>query len=309
MRILRTPLVGLFLLGLAVAVAMLVSGQSGARPTAAATPTPVPPVTGADYKCYGITGSAPVVAPVNLQTSFGLEEGVEVGDPMALCLPAGKNSTQIPDVPHLKCYSIEGTPPGANVNLLTQFGIEKGVEVGEPWALCVPAGKAIYNDPAPAPEAEPFYKCYTISGSAPSAEPVSLTTQFGTEPSVEVGVPAALCKPALMNGQGTLNAPELKCYVIPGVAPDKIVNLQTQWSTESNVTVGPPLVLCVPARGTGGIAELPALAGTSAEEAATPAESSGWSAGAYAALAAGLAAAAVVIGAGGWYARRRFIKS
>jgi hypothetical protein len=51
----------------------------------------------------------------------------------------------------------------------------------------------------------------------------------------------------------------------------------------------------------GGIAELPPLAGASTEEAGVPAEGSGWSAGGYVALAAGLAVAIVVMGLGGWY--------
>jgi putative hemolysin len=55
----------------------------------------------------------------------------------------------------------------------------------------------------------------------------------------------------------------------------------------------------------GGIAELPALVGTSTDQAAAPAGGSGWSAGGYAALAAGLAAGAIAVGAGGWYVMRR----
>lgn len=58
----------------------------------------------------------------------------------------------------------------------------------------------------------------------------------------------------------------------------------------------------------GGIAELPSLAATSADEAGTPAGGSGWSAASYAALAAGLAAAVVVLSAGWWYARRRLLR-
>ena len=57
-----------------------------------------------------------------------------------------------------------------------------------------------------------------------------------------------------------------------------------------------------------GIAELPAAADSSAEQAGTPAEGSGWSAGHYAALASGLAAPLVVIVAGAWYARRRRLR-
>ena len=61
-------------------------------------------------------------------------------------------------------------------------------------------------------------------------------------------------------------------------------------------TPGPPV---------GGIAELPALAETSAGEAGVPAEGSGWSAGGYAALVGGVTAAAAAAAGGVWYARRR----
>ena len=65
----------------------------------------------------------------------------------------------------------------------------------------------------------------------------------------------------------------------------------------------------ITATSVGGVAELPALAGASGnEEASAPAGGSGWSAGAYAALAAGLAAAAMVLSAGTWYARRRWLR-
>jgi hypothetical protein len=56
----------------------------------------------------------------------------------------------------------------------------------------------------------------------------------------------------------------------------------------------------------GGIAELPPLAGISADQASGPADGPGWSAGDYA-LAGGLAAAAVIV-AGAWYARRRWLR-
>jgi len=56
--------------------------------------------------------------------------------------------------------------------------------------------------------------------------------------------------------------------------------------------------------GVGGLAELPGIA-QSPGEAGPLAEGSGWSAGNYAALAGGLAAVALFIAVGGWYARRR----
>jgi hypothetical protein len=58
----------------------------------------------------------------------------------------------------------------------------------------------------------------------------------------------------------------------------------------------------------GGIADFPVLAGASAEEPTASTGGSGWSAGAYAALAAAGAAALTAIGAGVVYARRRWIR-
>jgi hypothetical protein len=58
----------------------------------------------------------------------------------------------------------------------------------------------------------------------------------------------------------------------------------------------------------GGIAELPGITGAWPEEAGAPAEGSGWSAGRYAALAGGLAAALVALGGAAWYARRRWVR-
>jgi len=55
----------------------------------------------------------------------------------------------------------------------------------------------------------------------------------------------------------------------------------------------------------GGIAELPDAAG-SAAQVSVPGDGSGWSVGDCAALAGGLAAAAIAIVGGGWYARRRY---
>jgi len=58
----------------------------------------------------------------------------------------------------------------------------------------------------------------------------------------------------------------------------------------------------------GGIAEVPDISGASSQPTGAPSEGSGWSAGSYAALAGGLAAAAALIGVGGWYARRRWVR-
>jgi hypothetical protein len=61
-------------------------------------------------------------------------------------------------------------------------------------------------------------------------------------------------------------------------------------------------------RGAGGIAELPVPPETSAQQGAEPAGGSGWSASKAAALAGIGAMAAAAIGAGAWYARRRWLR-
>jgi len=62
-----------------------------------------------------------------------------------------------------------------------------------------------------------------------------------------------------------------------------------------------------PGAAVGGIAELPDVAGGSLNETVVLDEGSGWSAGGtYAAMAAGVAAAALALTAGAWYARRRW---
>jgi hypothetical protein len=68
-------------------------------------------------------------------------------------------------------------------------------------------------------------------------------------------------------------------------------------------------VCCAPqAPAVGGVAELPNIGGASSQQAGAPSEGSGWSGGSYAALAGGLAVAAVLVAAGGWYARRRWVR-
>jgi hypothetical protein len=107
-----------------------------------ASRTGTPPPATPHYECYNITGSAPSVPPVDLLTDFGLEPGVVVQQPVRVCLPAGVNSTTIPAVPHLKCYTIADPSPGETVNLTTvEFPPENGVEVGPATRLCLPAIK------------------------------------------------------------------------------------------------------------------------------------------------------------------------
>ena len=81
-----------------------------------------------------------------------------------------------------------------------------------------------------------------------------------------------------------------------------LVAALSQVTIEAHIRVAhqPPAV--------GGVAELPNIGGASGEEAGAPSEGSGWSAGSYAGLAGGVAAGAVLIAIGGWYARRRWLR-
>lgn len=109
------------------------------------------------YKCYTLLdGKPPGNGPVNLRTlQFPEEKGVTVGSPRTLCVPALKNPTGGKDeqqrdlerlqsiFPHLKCYELQGNPPGKRVNLRTQFGVERNVDVGRPNGLCAPVKKTV----------------------------------------------------------------------------------------------------------------------------------------------------------------------
>jgi len=141
------------------------------------------------------------------------------------------------------------------------------------------------QDDRPVPDE--VVECQTSPPSAPFVvEPPAATTgSYGTD---EVGeatfdpglVPAT---PSIIGGEEF----DLTCVVQSDPSVSNTVHLW--W--------GP----------VGGIAEFPDFAGTSAEEAGVPAWGSGWSAGSYAALAVGLAAA-LAVARGAWYARRRWLR-
>ena len=78
--------------------------------------------------------------------------------------------------------------------------------------------------------------------------------------------------------------------------PD-LIPLLDEDGNPTGVQVGATFHTPCPKVGVGGIAELPEAV-----------SDSGWSAGGYAALAGGLAAAVLALGAGAWYARRRWVR-
>jgi hypothetical protein len=274
------------------------------------------------YDCYNIT---PAVAPtlptsLTLQTQFGTEV-VQVVPPVEpvytkLCLPAlkkvGTNWEGDLEAPHVECVPIIGKPVNRYVSLETQFGLQAKAVVGSPKEACMPATKAIYPDsPSTSVPTAPHYECYSIYGASPPGLPPTvlvkdqfLTAAEGTM--VDVGAPTRLCLAAKKNGVGSLSVPDVECFAMTGPTAGIYVNLLTQFlPVQEHVLVKIPRELCVPVlktvlttgTGVGGAQELPEVAGNA---------DSGDSSLPYAAIA-GAAAGLIILGAGGWYARRRWL--
>lgn len=106
-------------------------------------PPVVPPVP--HYECYQIErgGSDPPVTVGVRDQFYATPQSTVVGPATSLCLPALKNGEGSLTVTHIECYQISGPLPGKSVNLLTQFGEEMNMPVGEPQELCVPAIKKV----------------------------------------------------------------------------------------------------------------------------------------------------------------------
>ena len=297
-------------LALSVVVGLLTpSGTAHAQP-------PAP-----HYTCYNML--PPVVPPtlppiLTLETQFGIEDVTHAPIYTDLCLPTIKNGEGNTTDPHVECLPISGRTATRFVNLTTQWGTQLNVKLGRPIEACMPAKKAIYPTPvAPPVPTVPHYECYEIidgHSPLPPGFTVMLKNQFDLLPEgheVEVGEPTRLCLPAKKNGEGSLDAPHVECFaLLGGPAADKYVNLLTQFLPvqEHLFVVGPARELCVPVlktvlkTGIGGIAEAP-----DADASALEATASGGSSGTTYAVIAGIAAGALMLGAGGWYARRRWL--
>ena len=300
----------------AVMALSMVTGLLTSSGTAHAALATVP-----HYDCYN---SGPVSQPptlplyLTLETQFGTHE-VSIAPVYAdLCLPAlksldgGQHWEGSLSAAHVECVPImAGHPAGKIVKLTTQFGVQKNVTVGKPIETCMPATKSLTGPPGTPPTA-PHYECYEINGPSP-LEPgtaVTVTDQFlppqGTQ--VEIGNPTRLCLPAKKNGVGDLTVPHVECFEIKyGPVADRFVYLLTQFGPYQEVHVDNARELCVPVLkemgvSIGGIAEAP-----DADASALEATASGGSSTTTYAAIAGIAAVAVLLGAGGWYARRRWL--
>ena len=162
-------------------------------------------------KCYQIEGMPPADATVNLTTQFGTETDIYVDMAGWLCVTALKEVTYpeplppppppVPLEPHYVCYDIWPAltpPPGLNIELETQFGIESGMTWEASGALCAPV---IKRDNATGEYlggnlTAPHLRCYAMSSPDDPPHIVNLFTQFPDEYDVDVNFPMAMCVPA-----------------------------------------------------------------------------------------------------------------
>ena len=277
------------------------------------------------YDCYNIDPVGPLPTlptSLTLKTQFGTETvTIPLNEYTDLCLPAlkkvGTNWEGDLNAPHVECLPIAGDAAHIRVKLVTQFGIQTRVGVLNPIEACMPAKKSLTGEPTPPIPTTPHYECYSIDGPSPPGLPSSVLVQDQFLPApagttVLLGGPTRLCLPAQKwvadpapgHWEGDLNAPHVECFAITsGPTVEKYVYLLTQFGPYQEVHVPPdhPRELCVPVLktvigGVGGEQDLPDVAGNA---------DSGGSSLPYA--IAGAAMGLVVLGAGGWYARRRWL--
>lgn len=164
--------------------------------------------------------------------------------------------------PHYKCYDISDIEPpfvGELVTLEDQFHTQTGVQVTYAEELCPPAIKYVDGEYAGGGAAATHLKCYEIVGMPDADATVNLTTQFGTETDIDVGMARRLCIPTLKEVVSPDPAPpppppvplepHYVCYDIVGDAPPPglTIDLETQFGTEADVELASSGLLCAPA--------------------------------------------------------------
>lgn len=205
-----------------------------------------------------------------------------------------------PDFPDNEVY-LNLTPragPGCGAIALTPF----------PW----------YVDPAPAddiefgtPVANGTCTYYFAGSGTPAAGEIDLYTVIKHEFGHALGLTHATPPTPGLMARG--KCPGERRHLCPDDTNRFLELYPTLTPTPTATAVPPATATPTPTAthtsgGVGGIAEVPPLEGVSAEEAPAPAQGSGRSFETYAALAGGLAAAGVALGAGGLYIRRRWLR-
>jgi len=118
-------------------------------------PQVFPPVDTTHYKCYSITGDAPVPNDITLTDQF-VQDDFQVGAPGILCTPALKVEapTLSPDPgipppgPHIKCYDIFGGQADTSaINIMSndQFQLNQQINLGIPDLVCTEVLKIVHG--------------------------------------------------------------------------------------------------------------------------------------------------------------------
>jgi len=100
------------------------------------------------FQCYAVSPLTPLyragsLGAVKLTDQFGVQNGVQVGNPVRLCAPVDKDGSRIEHpVAHLVCYQIEGARVDVRVLIKNQFERTKLV-AKQANALCVPSAKVV----------------------------------------------------------------------------------------------------------------------------------------------------------------------
>ncbi|UCH87290.1 MAG: hypothetical protein JSU97_02555, partial [Dehalococcoidia bacterium] len=168
------------------------------------------------YVCYWTPAAAPPPGLIiDLETQFGTEPDVGFATIAGwLCAPALKDGVGSLTAPHLRCYRMAGgTAPGYTVNLMTQFGFEYDVDVGEPWAMCVPALKEHVVDETDVKILDQYFV------DPPTDIDVSVDTPVTLRKVIHSNGPYT--DPVLVDIAKTASAPP-GCTILPGIGPDQI---------------------------------------------------------------------------------------
>jgi hypothetical protein len=191
------------------------------------------------------------------------------------------------------------TPAGIDVTVPLNGGLGSAGGMELTFSQVSASGNTTVSTSSGGPPPPTAYKIVGIAGQ-PVYYDINTTAAF-----------SGLITVCIRYDETQVAGPEARLKLMHQVDPGW-VDITQSLDTQNNVICGQTTSLSFfailePAPAVGGIAELPALAGTSAEERATPAGGSGWSAGNSAALAAALAAAGLLTAAAGaWCARRRW---
>jgi hypothetical protein len=205
--------------------------------------------------CYILKTEQVAGTSVDLQTQFGIEQGVEVGKLTMLCMPAYKAHSKedlpncFPDKLPLSCYEIFTMDSTIHkVRLKDQFG-EGTFTVHQANRLCVPvdsfniAGEQIRSKQYPS-----HLKTYQIKDAAPiDTFEIYTIDRFG-EQKLIVEELVYLMEPALKNEKGELptGKPLTGYRVRGGAAAEKMITIIDQFNIERAAVVY-PVLFCDPA--------------------------------------------------------------